>query len=159
MEKVNIADVGATPSISPATVATFLSNALGTEHLAINYFELAPGDQLGWDYHRHRDQEEVFVVLSGTLTFETDEGDVRVGADEAIRFAPDEFQLGHNREDERVTVLALGAPRGSRALQYRRQCEHCHEETIQDVELDRERRVFVVSCTVCEEPVTEIEPA
>ena len=159
MEKVTIADVGATPSISPASVATFLSTELGTEHLAINYFELAPGDQIGWDYHRHRDQEEVFVVLSGTLTFETDEGDVRVGTDEAIRFAPDEFQLGHNREDERATVLALGAPRGSRELEYRRRCEHCDEETIQDVELDRERGVFLVHCTDCGELVTEIEPA
>ncbi len=52
----------------------------------------------------------MFLVQSGTATFETEDGDVRVGAGEASRFAPGEWQRGHNEGDERVVALALGAP-------------------------------------------------
>lgn len=159
MEKVDIAEDGAGPSIAAADVYRRLSKPLGTEHLAINYAELEPGSQLGWDYHRHRDQEEVFVVTAGTVTFETEAGDVSVGAGEAVRFGPDEFQLARNRGDERTTMLALGAPRGSREIQYRRRCPTCEDETIQDIEFDRDRGVFEAICTECDEVVAEIEPS
>ncbi len=46
------------------------------------------------------------LVQSGTATFESADGDVRVGAGEAIRFAPGEWQRGHNEGDERVGACA-----------------------------------------------------
>jgi len=42
-----------------------VSRVLGTEHVAMNYFELAPGDAFAGGVHAHGDQEEVFYVLSG----------------------------------------------------------------------------------------------
>lgn len=159
MEKVNIVEDGTGPSIAAADVYRRLSKPLGTENLAINYAEIDSGSQLGWDYHRHRDQEEVFVVTGGTVTFETEDGDVEVGEGEAIRFAPDEFQLARNRSDERATLLALGAPRGSREIQYKRDCRTCEAETIQDLEFDRDRGVFEAVCTACGEVTAEIEPS
>lgn len=88
-----------------------LSDALGTEAVAINYFERASGESIGDCYHRHHEQEEVFYVISGSATFETEEGDVPVDAGELIRFGPGEWQQGWNYGDARLRVLALGAPR------------------------------------------------
>ncbi|NIS29911.1 MAG: cupin domain-containing protein, partial [Actinobacteria bacterium] len=68
MKRVAIDDVEHPPTISPADVVRPLSGPLGTTDVALNYFELAPGETFGFDYHRHRDQEEVFYVLEGTAT-------------------------------------------------------------------------------------------
>ncbi len=88
-----------------------LSDPLGTEHVAVNHYVLEPGDRFSGSMHAHGDQEEVFVVLEGSATFETREGTVTVGESEAVRFGPGEFQTGKNDSDERVVALALGAPR------------------------------------------------
>lgn len=159
MERVDIREDGTGPSIAEADVYRRLSKPLGTEELAINYAEIEPDGQLGYDYHRHRDQEEVFVVTGGTVTFETEGGDVAVDEGEAIRFGPDEFQLATNRGDERATLLALGAPRGSREIQYRRECPSCEAETLQDLELNRKTGVFEGICTECGEVAIEVEPS
>jgi len=74
--------------MGPADVKRPLSNELDADDVAVNYYELAPGDSFGFGYHRHADQEEVFHVQRGTVTFETEDGDVDVSAGEAIRFAP-----------------------------------------------------------------------
>ncbi len=60
----------------------------------------------------------MFVVLEGEATFETrasgdDRTEITVSENEAIRFAPGEFQSGRNASDEPVVALALGAPRES----------------------------------------------
>lgn len=57
-----------------------LTAPLGTTDLAINYFECDPGEPVGLCYHRHHEQEEVFYVVSGTATFETEVVDVAVHA-------------------------------------------------------------------------------
>lgn len=106
-----------------------LSEALGTTGLAINYFERAPGEHVGHCYHRHLEQEEVFYVLSGTATFETENGDVVVVSGELIRFAPGEWQQGRNSGDDRLVVLALGAPRDDEPMELRRTCPSCDERT------------------------------
>jgi len=100
MERVRIADVDR--SVQPAAVMRPLTDALGTTDVAINYYELEPGDSFAFAYHRHEVQEEVFYVQSGTATFETEDGAVTVDAGELIRFVPGEFQRGWNRGDERT---------------------------------------------------------
>jgi len=115
--------------IQPAAVVRKLTGPLGTTDLAINHYELEPGDSFAFAYHRHEVQEEVFYVIEGTATFETEDGDVEVGPREAIRIPPGEFQRGWNRGEDRVVALALGAP-----LEYGRQpklrdCPDCGERT------------------------------
>lgn len=104
-----------------------LTGPLGAEHVAIVRYVLEPGERFSGSVHAHADQEELFVVLEGEATFvvetaRTDDTgedpgrdleEVRVGPDEAIRFAPGEFQSGYNDADEPVVALALGAPRDS----------------------------------------------
>ena len=154
MEHVRLADLERVSSLSPATVLTVPGRALGTTDVAINYFELEPGDALGYDYHRHRDQEEVFFVRSGIVTFRTESGPVAVSADELIRFGPDEFQLGENRGTDRAVVLGLGAPAETTEIQYRRRCPACEAETLQEPTVDRDARTITIACVACE---TDIE--
>ncbi|NUC74465.1 cupin domain-containing protein [Haloterrigena sp. SYSU A558-1] len=96
-----------------------LADPLGTDHLAITRYVLEPGERFSGSVHAHADQEEVFLVLEGEATFElrADDGDERgevtVAEDEAVRFAPGEFQSGYNAGTERVVAIALGAPRES----------------------------------------------
>jgi len=147
MERRHVDDVG--NWIAPAAVKRPLGRALGAEHLALNYYELAPGETFGFGYHRHGDQEEVFYVLAGTATFETETGDVAVGAGEAIRFAPGEWQLGRNAGDERVRALAIGAPPDSEDLAMHRACSDCGGRTPHRIEPREDGDALVTVCTDC----------
>ncbi|MFC6724995.1 cupin domain-containing protein [Halobium palmae] len=94
MERVSAADVEE-DSFAGVTVSR-LSDPLGTEDLAINHYRLAPGESFSAGMHTHLDQEEVFYVVEGTATFETEAGEVDVAAGEAVRFAPGDYQTGRN---------------------------------------------------------------
>lgn len=147
MKRVQIGDVP--NDVHPASVRRRLTDPLGTTDVALNYYELDPGDSFAFAYHRHPDQEEVFVVFAGTATFDTADGPVEVSAGEAVRFAPGEFQRGWNRGDERVTALALGAPRDSGTSDKLVACPDCGEETPNRIERVDEWTVRTV-CTVCD---------
>lgn len=148
MERVAFDDVE--NSVRPAAVQKPLTHALGCDDLAVNYYELAPGDSFAFAYHSHAVQEEVFIVLDGTVTFETEEGDVTVGQNEAIRFVPGEFQRGWNRGDERVRALALGAPLAYEGSEILVDCPVCGERTSHDiVKPDDEPDARAVICMEC----------
>ncbi|KZN25225.1 cupin [Haladaptatus sp. R4] len=147
MEKVHVEDVAG--QMSAADVRRPVSKALGTEDMAINYYELAPGDSFAFGYHAHDDQEEVFYIQSGTATFETEDGDVVVGAGEAIRFARGEFQRGVNEGDDRVVALALGAPRDTENVEMYRDCPECGERTQNEIEMVGDKEALVTICSDC----------
>jgi mannose-6-phosphate isomerase-like protein (cupin superfamily) len=115
MEKVSIHDVE--PSTWDPENRTHdrrgLTEPLNTSDVSIVHYVLEPGERFSESVHAHMDQEEVFVVVEGEATFALrDEGDeVTVGENEAIRFAPGEFQSGKNDSDETVVAFGLGAPR------------------------------------------------
>ncbi|MFT4946639.1 MAG: putative cupin superfamily protein, partial [Natronomonas sp.] len=88
MEKVRIDDIDRRIDVS--TLQRPLTDALGASDLALNYYELAPGDSPAYGYHKHEAQEEVFVIQQGEMTFETETGEVVVEAGEALRFGPGE---------------------------------------------------------------------
>jgi uncharacterized cupin superfamily protein len=149
MQRVRLDDVE--NDVQPAAVMRKLTGPLGLTDFAMNHYELEPGDSFAYAYHNHAVQEEVFYVMEGTATFDTEEGPVEVGAGEAIRFDRGEFQRGWNRGEERVVALALGAP-----LDYGRQvklrdCPECGEATdnrLERVAADSEE-VVVAECTEC----------
>ncbi|RRJ28252.1 cupin domain-containing protein [Halocatena pleomorpha] len=132
MEHVHIESVE--DWMGPASVKRPLGRALGTTSLAINYYELAPGESFAFGYHRHTEQEEVFYIQSGRVTFETEAGDVTVESGETIRFAPGEFQQGTNHGEARVTAIALGGPAEPGDTEIRRDCPDCGERTPQRIE-------------------------
>ncbi|ELZ21979.1 cupin domain-containing protein [Natrinema limicola] len=135
--------------MSPAESKRSLSNALEADHLALNHYILEPGESFGFGYHRHADQEELFYVLEGTATFETADGDVTVSAEEAIRFAPGEWQRGRNETDERVVALALGAPAETGETDILRMCPDCGERQLVRIEPTADRDALVAICEEC----------
>jgi uncharacterized cupin superfamily protein len=147
MEHIAVDDLD--DSIQAAAVMRHLTEPLGLTDFALNYYELEPGDSFAFAYHNHEVQEEVFYVITGTATFETESGSVAVGPDEAIRFGREEFQRGWNRGDERVVALALGAPLEYGEQVKRRDCPACETET--DNELDRadDEDAVIAVCKVC----------
>jgi uncharacterized cupin superfamily protein len=147
MEKVSLAECDR--RMGPAADKRALSAALGTSDLALNYYELDRGDSFAFGYHRHPEQEEVFYVIEGTVTFETEDGDVAVRAGEAIRFEPGEWQRGHNRGDDPVVALAMGAPKDARHTEMLRECPDCGSRTENTVEMADDRDALVTRCTDC----------
>ncbi len=156
MEKVTIDDVDG--RISSADLTRPIGDALGVEDVAINYYELAPGDAFSPGLHTHFDQEEVFYVQSGTATFETeDNDDVVVEAGEIVRFAPGDYQQGKNEGDERVVALALGAPGESEDGELRRECPDCGEQTKHWMRMSDEKDEVEVFCLACETVTTTMD--
>jgi uncharacterized cupin superfamily protein len=147
MERVTVEAVES--RAGPADVKRPLTAALGATDLALNYYELAPGDSFAFGYHAHSEQEEVFYVQSGTVTFETEDGEVAVSAGELVRFAPGEYQRGINRDEERVVALALGAPKESGELDMRRDCPDCEERTPNAIERAEDDAGLVTICEDC----------
>ncbi|MFB6221979.1 MAG: cupin domain-containing protein [Halolamina sp.] len=147
MEKVVVDDVE--NDIQPAAVRCRLTDPLHLTDMAMNYYELEPGDSFAFAYHEHEIQEEVFYVVEGTATFETEDGPVAVGPDEAVRFGPGEFQRGWNRGDERVKAIALGAPLEYGDGTMLRYCETCGEETAQSLDRAEDEEALYAYCTEC----------
>ena len=147
MRKCSVDAVDRVPSA--ASVRRPIADALGAENVAINYYELAPGDSFAFGYHYHEAQEELFYVLSGTATFETEDGDVEVAAGEVVRFAPGEFQQGWNRGEEPVRALALGAPKETVGGEVRRECPACDERTRHRFETEDGGRPRLTICIEC----------
>ena len=155
MDKISIENVG--KQIDSSTLKRPLTGAMNASNVALNYYELAPGDSFAYGYHMHETQEEIFVILEGQVTFETEDGDIVVEAGEAIRFAPGEYQQGTNIDDERVAALAIGAPQESGDSEILRPCEACGGRTPQTIDLVEEGSMKVTRCSVCGEETGRFE--
>jgi uncharacterized cupin superfamily protein len=155
MERVTVEDVTNRPNpMGVHSTRKPVSRALGAEHVALVEYELEPGEAFSGGLHAHHDQEEIFYVQAGTATFEVgeDREAVTVEAGQIVRFPPGEFQSGHNRSDEPVRALAVGAP-GARhdwaELESLAPCGECGEETSHDVHPPDEDGVMQLVCREC----------
>jgi uncharacterized cupin superfamily protein len=95
-------------ALDPDTEERFLPlrRMLGVTSFGLNQILLRPGQR--GRIHRHTAQEEVYIVLSGTLTLGI-EGDERTLAQgELARVAPAVRRQLVNKGDEDVLLLALG---------------------------------------------------
>ncbi|MGQ4554503.1 cupin domain-containing protein [Halobellus sp. GM3] len=147
MDKIRIDDVDG--EIDSATVKRPLTDAISAANVALNYYELAPGDSFAYGYHMHENQEEIFVVQDGRVTFETEEGDIDVGAGEVIRFAPGEYQQGTNTGEEPVVALVLGAPQEAGESKILRECVDCGERTPNTIERAPDGHAKITRCLAC----------
>lgn len=153
MEHVAIADVERSPV---RRSRRDLSDALGTTDVAVVHFDVEPGEAFSGALHAHAAQEEVFVILEGTASFQLEDGHATVGAGEAVRFAPGEFQRGYNAGDETVRAVVLGAPRVSleeSPITALVDCDACEEPTRHETRLGDDGFVRVCrSCGTANEP-------
>ena len=95
-------------ALEPDTEERFVSlrRALGVTTFGLNQIILRPGQR--GRIHRHKNQEEVYLVLSGTLSlvFEDEVRELRQG--EIARVGPEVRRYLANRHPEDVLVVALG---------------------------------------------------
>jgi uncharacterized cupin superfamily protein len=135
--------------LGPASVSRPLSDALGTGDVALNYYELAPGESSAYGLHAHDAQEEVFYVQSGTVTFRTLDGSVAVDGGTVVHFDAGEYQRCVNEGDERATLLVVGAPRDAGETEVLRHCESCDGATPQSLSLVDDQHAVEATCEEC----------
>ncbi len=83
-----------------------LRRPLGMTSFGMNQLVLEPRQR--GRIHRHERQEEIYVVLEGTLTLLVEREEHVLGPDEVVRVAPDLRRQLVNRGPDRVVLLALG---------------------------------------------------
>jgi quercetin dioxygenase-like cupin family protein len=96
--------------LDPDTEERFvpLRRMLGVTSFGLNQIVLRPGQR--GRIHRHHEQEEVYVVLAGTLTLIVEGEPRELGQGELARVAPGmRRQLVNRRPGDDVLLLALGA--------------------------------------------------
>jgi len=95
--------------LDPDSLERFVSlrRALGVSTFGINQMILRPGQRSR--IHRHGKQEEVYIVLSGTLTLIVEGEPRELGQGELARVAPSvRRQLVNRDPDADLLMIALG---------------------------------------------------
>ena len=89
-----------------------LAGALGAQNIALRVWRYGPGHEMA--YHRHRDQEEVYQLLSGGPQEVLVEGEAVVVEDgDWLRFPTGTARRIQNHTDREAVWLTIGAPPGS----------------------------------------------
>jgi mannose-6-phosphate isomerase-like protein (cupin superfamily) len=83
-----------------------LRRALGVGSFGLNQLTLQPGQR--GRIHRHRQQEEVYLVLRGRLTVAFEDEERELGEGELLRVAPETRRQLVNRGDGACVVVAIG---------------------------------------------------
>jgi uncharacterized cupin superfamily protein len=82
------------------------SDALGTEQVSFSWRRMPPNTGGRGSYgHRHPAQEEVYFVISGTVTFKVGEHIFEAGPHSAVRMTGDRFYSVHNDTDAEAELL------------------------------------------------------
>ncbi len=83
---------------------------LGVSSFGVNIVEVEPGGSLTEHDELERDQEEVFVFLSGVATMVIDGQDVPAPAGTYVRVAPAARRSARNEGETVAEVLIISAP-------------------------------------------------
>jgi mannose-6-phosphate isomerase-like protein (cupin superfamily) len=82
------------------------SDALATEQVSFSWRRMPPGTGGRGSYgHRHPGQEEVYFVISGSVTFKVDDDVFEAGPQTAVRIGGDAYRSVHNDTDDEAEVL------------------------------------------------------
>jgi mannose-6-phosphate isomerase-like protein (cupin superfamily) len=93
---------------APDLEARFAAGALGLERSAISYQRLAPSFRVPFG-HRHHQQEELYVLLSGSARLKLDDEVVELQPLHAVRVASETMRCFEAGPDG-AELLAFGAP-------------------------------------------------
>ena len=83
-----------------------LRRALGVTSFGFNQITLQPGQR--GRIHRHREQEEVYLVLRGALTVAFEDKEVELFEGQLIRLPPATRRQLLNRADRPCVLVAIG---------------------------------------------------
>ncbi|MGH3135578.1 MAG: cupin domain-containing protein [Gaiellaceae bacterium] len=94
-----------------------MTSDLGAEQVAFTFRRMPQHTGGKGSYgHRHKEQEEVYYVASGTLQFKLGDDIVDVAAGTAVRVAPETWRSVWNEEpeDAELIIVSKVVPGGSR---------------------------------------------
>jgi mannose-6-phosphate isomerase-like protein (cupin superfamily) len=106
--KSDVEDMAPRGGLSPQMESRFARRALELEKSGLSYYKVAPGFRLPFG-HRHGEQEEVYVILSGSARMKLDDDIVELRQWDAVR-VPGEITRGFEAGDDGTEILAFGAP-------------------------------------------------
>ena len=97
----------------------WIGRRLGAELIGGSLYELEPGDRL-WPYHTHHANEEWLIVVGGTPTLRTMDGEqeLREGDVACFRRGPEGAHQVSNRTDAPVRVLMLSTMLAPEIVEY-----------------------------------------
>jgi uncharacterized cupin superfamily protein len=94
-------------AVDPANRFQRVRNELGLETFGLNLMVLQPGQRSR--IHRHKRQDEVYVVLAGTLTLSVEGEERELAARSVVKVPAATRRQLINRHPERLELLAMGA--------------------------------------------------
>jgi mannose-6-phosphate isomerase-like protein (cupin superfamily) len=89
--------------------ARFARKHLDSEHLGVSYFRYGPGYRSPMG-HKHREQEEAYVVVGGSGRMRLDDEIVELHSWDVVRVAP-EVVRGFEGGPEGLELIAVGSDR------------------------------------------------
>ncbi len=93
----------------PDIEARFGRKHLDSQHLGVSYFRYGPGFKAAYG-HRHREQEEAYVVVGGSGRMRLDDEIVELRRWDAVRVAPDVVRAFEGGP-EGLELIAIGTDR------------------------------------------------
>ena len=106
--KQDVDDSAEQHGLAPDLEARFASLPLELKESGLSYQRLAPNHRLPFG-HRHEEQEEVYLLVSGAAKLKLDDEVIDVEQWDAIRI-PAEVMRGIEAGPEGCELLAFGAP-------------------------------------------------
>jgi len=104
----DVEDAAPASGMAPAVSARFAREDLGLERSGVSLQRLAPNARMPFG-HRHRDQEELYVVVEGGGRIALDDEVVDVRTWDAVRVGPETMRCLEAGPDG-IGFLAFGAP-------------------------------------------------
>jgi hypothetical protein len=106
--KQDVEDMAPRFELSPGLESRFARTPLELENSGVSYFKLAPGFRTPFG-HRHGEQEEVYVVVSGSARLKLDDDVLALAQWDVVRI-PGPMMRCLQGGPEGAEVVAFGAP-------------------------------------------------
>lgn len=107
--KQDVEDMAPRFGYAPDMEARYARKPLGLANSGMSYFHIAPGFRVPFG-HKHGEQEEIYVLLSGTARLKLDDEVLELKQWDAIRI-PSEVTRNLEAGSEGAEILAIGAPK------------------------------------------------
>ncbi len=104
----DLEDVGSNFDGAPDLEFRLATKALELEQSGLSYQRVPPGTRFPYG-HRHRKQEEVYVVVGGSGRMKLDDEIVEIRQWDAVRVPPGTWR-GYEAGQDGLEILVIGAP-------------------------------------------------
>jgi mannose-6-phosphate isomerase-like protein (cupin superfamily) len=106
--RTDVEDMAPKFNMGDGIEAHFARKPLNLDNSGVSYFKLGSDYRLGFG-HIHSEQEEIYLVLSGTARIKLDDEEIELGALDALRIPPGTMRsMGAGPEG--AELIAFGAP-------------------------------------------------